>query len=55
MLDWLKRKKKDVIPNPRAKRRRLDEDEVAPRTILLGVQALCFALALCILAMVCYA
>lgn len=54
-MSWFKRKKKDAVPNPRDKRRRLDEDEVVPRIILSGVQILCFALAFSILAMAAYA
>lgn len=55
LLGWFRHKPKDSIPNPRDKRRRLDEDEVVPRIILSGVQVLCFALALSILAMAAYA
>lgn len=47
-----KRKPKDVIPNPREKKLRLDAIDAMGRQILHVAQFLCFALALLILAAV---
>ncbi len=48
-MSWFKRKPKDVIPNPRDKRRRQDRMEKIQQDILHTVIFLDFALAFLIL------
>lgn len=48
-MSWWKRKPRDVIPNPRDKRKR-DDLEQAQRNFLVSTQFLVFALALLLLA-----
>ena len=51
-MSWFKKKPKDVVPNPRDKRKRRDEIEIMERGILLTAQFLTFGLALILLALV---
>lgn len=48
-MKWFKRKPRDVIPNPRDRKRRRDYMEVTYKGILHTAQFLCFALAFLIL------
>lgn len=55
-MNWydrlLRRKPKDVIPNPRDKRKKADDIEAVQRGVLNGVQVFVFMLAILLLAAV---
>jgi hypothetical protein len=54
-MAWRRRKPRDIVPNPRDKRRRYwDEMEEAQRNLLHALQFLVFALAFLILVRVSY-
>lgn len=48
-MNWFKRKPRDVIPNPRDKRRRQDAYEAAQVNVLRTTQFLVFSLAIMLL------